>query len=117
VEDGLGLTSVTRLFAVITTLSLGEQRSLASLVFCHGSVCASGCGAGLLTRDLVLGVLLAVLALAVGSSSLGNVDLAPCQPFIPSCDFQRSVFIRVLATRLSDMPVADEHGVGGTVRR
>jgi hypothetical protein len=29
----------------------------------------------LLTGDLVLGVLLAVLALAVGSSGLGNVDL------------------------------------------
>ena len=31
--------------------------------------------AGLLTGDLVLGVLLAVLALAVGSAGLGNVDL------------------------------------------
>jgi hypothetical protein len=30
---------------------------------------------GRLTGDLVLGVLLAVLALAVGSSGLGNVDL------------------------------------------
>jgi hypothetical protein len=30
---------------------------------------------GLLTGNLVLGVLLAVLALAVGSSGLGNVDL------------------------------------------
>lgn len=30
---------------------------------------------GLLTGDLVLGVLLAVLALAVGSAGLGNVDL------------------------------------------
>lgn len=28
VEDGLGLTSVARLFAIITTLSLGEQRGL-----------------------------------------------------------------------------------------
>jgi hypothetical protein len=32
-------------------------------------------GAGRLTGDLVLGVLLAVLALAVGSAGLGNVDL------------------------------------------
>lgn len=35
---------------------------------------------GLLTGDLVLGVLLAVLALAVGTAGLGNVDLSnPCQ--------------------------------------
>lgn len=32
-------------------------------------------GCGLLTGDLVLGVLLAVLALAVGTAGLGNVDL------------------------------------------
>lgn len=31
--------------------------------------------AGLVLRDLVLGVLLAVLALAVGAAGLGNVDL------------------------------------------
>jgi hypothetical protein len=59
VEDGLGLTSVTGLLAVITTLTLGEQRGLSCLVL----------------GDLVLGVLLAVLALAVGSAGLGNVDL------------------------------------------
>lgn len=40
VEDGLGLTSVTGLLAVVTTLTLGEQRSLASLVLCADSVCA-----------------------------------------------------------------------------
>ena len=75
-EDGLGLTSVTGLLAVVTTLSLGEQRSLASLVLCAGSVGAwYGLGCGLLTGDLVLGVLLAVLALAVGTAGLGNVDL------------------------------------------
>jgi hypothetical protein len=77
VEDGLGLTTITALLAVITTLSLGEQRSLSGLVLC----------------DLVLGVcqrsvfrvwrdgwvkeltLLAVLALAVGTASLRYVDL------------------------------------------
>lgn len=32
VEDGLGLTTVTRLLAVVTTLTLGEEGSLASLV-------------------------------------------------------------------------------------
>jgi hypothetical protein len=58
VEDGLGLTSVTGLLTVVTTLTLSEQRSLASLVL----------------GDLVLGVLLAVLALAVGTAGLGNVD-------------------------------------------
>ena len=81
-EDGLGLTSVTGLLAVVTTLTLGEQRSLASLILCAGSVfvwCRSDCG--LLTGDLVLGVLLAVLALAVGTAGLGNVDLnSNCQP-------------------------------------
>jgi hypothetical protein len=76
VEDGLGLTSVTGLLAIITTLSLSEQRSLSSLVLCRVSVCASlgGC-VELLTGDLVLGVLLAILALAVGTAGLGNVDL------------------------------------------
>jgi hypothetical protein len=65
VEDGLGLTSVTGLLTVVTALTLGEQRSLASLVL----------------GDLVLGVLLAVLALAVGTAGLGNVDLnSNCQP-------------------------------------
>ena len=32
VEDGLGLTTITALLAIITTLSLGEQRGLTSLV-------------------------------------------------------------------------------------
>ena len=75
-EDGLGLTTITGLLAVITTLTLREQRSLSCLVFCLISVCAR-CIAdvGVLTSDLVLGVLLAVLALAVGSAGLGYVDL------------------------------------------
>jgi hypothetical protein len=38
VEDGLGLTSVTGLLTVVTTLTLGEQRSLASLVLWADSV-------------------------------------------------------------------------------
>jgi len=58
VEDRLGLTSVTRLLAVITTLSLSEQRSFPSLVL----------------GDLVLGVLLARLALAVGLTGFRDVD-------------------------------------------
>ena len=32
VEDGLGLTTITGLFSVITTLSLSEEGSLSSLV-------------------------------------------------------------------------------------
>lgn len=59
VEDRLSLTTVTGLLTVVTALSLGEQRGLASLVL----------------GDLVLGVLAALLALAVGVSRLGNVDL------------------------------------------
>lgn len=59
VEDGLGLTTVTALLSVVTALTLREQRGLAGLVL----------------RHLVLGVLAALLALAVGVSGLGNVDL------------------------------------------
>lgn len=59
VEDGLGLTTITALLPVITSLTLGEQGGLASLVL----------------GDLVLGVLAALLALAVGVTGLGNVDL------------------------------------------
>lgn len=59
VEDGLGLTTVTALLAVVTALTLGEEGSLAGLVLGH----------------LVLGVLAALLALAVGVAGLGNVDL------------------------------------------
>jgi hypothetical protein len=39
---------------------------------------------GLLTGDLVLGVLLAVTALAVGSAGLGNVDLKHCCQHCPA---------------------------------
>lgn len=60
VEHGFGLTTITGLLTVVTPLSLGEERSLASLVLC----------------DLVLGVLPALLALAVGLSGFGNVDLS-----------------------------------------
>lgn len=59
VEDGLGLTTVTALLAVVTTLTLGEQGGLASLVL----------------GDLVLGVLAALLGLAVRPASFGNVHL------------------------------------------
>ena len=54
----LGLTTVTTLLAVISSLSLGNDRVLSLLVL----------------GDLVGSVLSARLALAVGSSSLGDVD-------------------------------------------
>lgn len=74
-KDRLRLTTVTGLFAIITTLSLSEQRRLAGLVLC----------------DLVLGVFLAVPALAVCSPCLRNVDLRTknCQLCVrPLCAFE-----------------------------
>jgi hypothetical protein len=76
VEDGLRLTTITGLFAIITTLSLREQGSLYfvrlySGLHVHGEANLSGFVLG----DLVLGVLSAVLALAVGASGLRDVDL------------------------------------------
>lgn len=60
VEDGLGLTTITGLLAVVSSLTLGKQGGLAGLVL----------------GDLVLGVLAALTALAVGVAGLGNVDLS-----------------------------------------
>lgn len=57
-EDRLGLTTETGLLTVVTSLTLGEEGSLTSLVL----------------GDLVLGVLAAVLTLAVGLSGLWNVN-------------------------------------------
>lgn len=46
-EDGLSLTTITTLLAIITTLSLGEERSFSGLVLgdlvlgvCRVSACA-----------------------------------------------------------------------------
>jgi hypothetical protein len=58
VEDLLGLTTVTALLTVVTTLTLGVKRGLTGLVL----------------SNLVLGVLAALLALAVSLSGLGNVN-------------------------------------------
>lgn len=58
VEDRLGLTTVTGLLSVVSSLSLGGKRVLALLVL----------------GNLVGGVLPASLTLAVGSSGLGDVD-------------------------------------------
>ena len=57
VENGLGLTTISRLLPVITTLSLGRQAVLTLLVL----------------SDLVKGVLLALLVFAVGFLGLRNV--------------------------------------------
>jgi hypothetical protein len=59
VENGLGLTTITGLLTVITSLTLGEERSLTSLVL----------------GDLVRSVLSALDALTEGVTCLGNVDL------------------------------------------
>jgi hypothetical protein len=97
VEDGLGLTTVTALLPVVTALTLGVQgglcskiRTLAFLFFLCGSgdsaVVWSGASRGeregsfshlasLVLGDLVLGVLVALPALAVGPAGFGNVDL------------------------------------------
>ena len=62
-ENRLGLASITGLFAIVAALSLGEK----------------GCLAGLVLGDLVLRVLLAGLALAIGLTGLGDVDLPTSQ--------------------------------------
>ena len=84
VEDGLGLTTVTALLSVVTTLTLGEQGGLHStfptlsacdgVPSCHGSRAKSHL-ASLVLGDLVLLVLAALLALAVRSAGFRNVDL------------------------------------------
>lgn len=80
VEDGLGLTTVTTLLPVVTTLTLGVQGGL-SMTICISTGCASNRDRGvshlasLVLGDLVLGVLVAVLGLAVSPAGLGDVDL------------------------------------------
>lgn len=59
VENRLGLTTITGLLAVVTSLTLGVQRGLAGLVL----------------GNLVRRVLTALEALAVCVSGLGDVDL------------------------------------------
>lgn len=58
VENLLGLTTVTALLTVVTTLTLSIEGGLTSLVL----------------GNLVLGMLAALLTLAVGLSGLGNVN-------------------------------------------
>jgi hypothetical protein len=80
VEDRLGLTTVTGLLSVVTTLTLSEERSLLNGMLVFGPDVVESCLfrthlASLVLGDLVLGVLLAVLALAVGPARLRDVDL------------------------------------------
>ena len=85
VEDGLGLTSVSGLLAVVTTLSLCEEGGLevvlgVELVAKRGRHSplvrfVDSYLASLVLSDLVLSVLLAVPALAVCAASLWDVDL------------------------------------------
>jgi hypothetical protein len=60
VENGLGLTTITGLLTVVTSLTLSEKGSLTSLVL----------------GDLVRSVLSTLGTLAVGVTGLGNVDLS-----------------------------------------
>ena len=62
VEDWLGLTSETHLLGIVTTLSLGEVRSLSCLVLC----------------DLVDLVLTALLAGAISLTFFGYVNHFDC---------------------------------------
>lgn len=77
-EHWLGLTTVTRLLAIVSALSLCEEGGLclervrdaenwSAVIATHL--------ASLVLCDFVVGMLLAVFALAVGSSCLWNVDL------------------------------------------
>lgn len=77
-ENGLGLTTITGLLSVVTTLTLGEKGSLECM--CERENPRSKNSpmpylASLVLGNLVLGVLAASLALAEGLASLGNVDL------------------------------------------
>lgn len=75
VEDRLGLTTITGLLSVVTTLSLREQRCLGWSDASPSSICDCSYLSSLVLGNLVLCVLSAILALAVGTSCLRNVDL------------------------------------------
>ena len=75
-EHGLGLSSVSGLFAVVTALSLGKKGSLdMGLAVGWGKEGEEAYFAGLVLGDLMLGVLSAGLAFAVGAAGFRNVDL------------------------------------------
>lgn len=73
-EDGLGLTSITCLLVVVTSLTLSN---LLVIYIKHTEIVnlgEVGSLAGLVLGHLVQSVLVALLALAVGFSFLRNVD-------------------------------------------
>lgn len=87
VEDRLGLTTITALLSVVTTLTLSGERGL----YCRKHYISAPCSllpfrlvsylsgriylASLVLGDLVLGVLVAVLGLAERPAGFRNVDL------------------------------------------
>lgn len=76
-ENGLGLTTITRLLSVITTLSLCEKGCLQLSQmgeFVH--LIIRGYLSSLVLRNFMLCVLSALLALAVGASGFWDVDLS-----------------------------------------
>lgn len=65
VEDGLGLTTVSRLLAVVTALTLRKERRLARLVLCHLMRSEVGCLRGVqISGKMDIRVLAAGLAVA-----------------------------------------------------
>lgn len=75
-EHWFRLTTITRLLSVVTTLSLCEERSLPALSVVDAPAISSITYlASLVLCDLVLCVLLAILAFAVGLARLWNVHL------------------------------------------
>lgn len=75
-EDGLGLTSKSFLFRIISSLSLSDERSFACLVL----------------GDLVDDVLVAFLA--TGSHLLGEMDLRISRRKLPFCLFRNLYLIQ-----------------------
>jgi hypothetical protein len=67
-------------------------------------------GRGPLTGDLVLGVLLAVLALAVGSAGLGNVDLGSYSQHLSFNAFKDSPYPAVATNARRATDVGDDDG-------
>lgn len=79
-ENGLRLTTISGLLAIITSLPLGHCRCLDNTTRGQmrnqsGDTAASSNLAGFVLGDFVLCVFLAVFALAVCAAGLRNVDL------------------------------------------
>ena len=91
-EHRLCLTTVTGLFAIVSTLSLREERGLEtkSERKTKEGYDDSAYLAGFVLRDLMLSVLLAIFALAIGAASLWYVHLRRTdrQPFYSSSNVE-----------------------------